>query len=82
MDMDAYREAFDIHGEDVTCNNCGMVFDGNYCDHYDYVPCNHPGCEEKHAAPLCDRCYHELRVDRMSPEEYDEWYVFGDMDRE
>lgn len=37
-DWDAYREAWDIHGEDVKCCRCGVTMDSLTVDHYDYTP--------------------------------------------
>jgi hypothetical protein len=31
---------------------------------------------------FCLRCCHNDRIDRMSPEERDDWYVYGDQDGE
>ncbi len=31
---------------------------------------------------FCLRCQESSRIERMSPEDRDEWYVFGDMDNE
>jgi hypothetical protein len=55
--MDSYREAFDIHGETVKCDTCGVEFDGLTAAHYVHRKCDCPGCEELHDYPQCDRCY-------------------------
>jgi hypothetical protein len=54
---DFLNEAMDRHGEEVTCCECGMKMDSLTVAHYKQKECNHPGCEELHNAPLCDRCY-------------------------
>ena len=55
--MDMYREAFDIHGEDVKCHTCGVTMDELTVQHYARGKCDCPGCEEDHDFPQCDRCY-------------------------
>lgn len=51
---DAYREAFDIHGEDVECSQCGAVMDSNSVEHWGRsLSINN----QEEAVPLCDRCY-------------------------
>jgi hypothetical protein len=39
------------------------------------------GCPERgNTGPAHVKAYYSERLDKMSPEEYDEWYVFGDSD--
>jgi hypothetical protein len=52
--MDMYREAFDIHGEDVKCHTCGVTMDELTVQHYVNGKCD---CPEDHDFPQCDRCY-------------------------
>lgn len=55
-DMDAYYQAFDIHGEDMECSQCGCQLDSLYVTHWgSSIGVN--GQEE--AVPICDRCWYE-----------------------
>lgn len=55
LDMDAYREAFDVHGEEVECGQCGAVMDILSVEHW--VLTYSWNGEEEDATPMCDRCY-------------------------
>ena len=62
-DMDTYREAFDIHGETVTCCSCGCEMDSLTVEHYDH---NAPSGENH----LCDRCYWERDYQQKRDDPY------------
>lgn len=69
FDMDAYREAFDIHGEEVECTQCGAVMDIYSVEHW--VQTFNMHGEEEDAQPLCDRCYWD---GRYAEEDEDHFY--------
>jgi len=66
FDMDAYREAFDIHGEEVECDLCGAKMDSLSVEHWRDTYNMHGECDG--SVPICDRCH------------WDEYYSDRDMD--